>query len=269
MIVTSQIDYKTFMIKIFLKGIDSLLFNGAIGKNRRESRDLRKVSLVGEGLDYKLIVQYTKNPNCEITKLCEKYGSDKGGIQLQKDGRPYPWPSHTYADFYSMLFSHCRSSIKKVFECGLGTGTPGSTDGLLTAGGSLRMWRDFFPNAMVYGADIEWSVLFHEERISTFYIDQLNPDVIAEFWDKVGVQDFDLIVDDGLHTFKAGATLFQHSIDKLAHHGIYIIEDVGPSDLLLYKDFFAKKDFQVEYVSLFRPSTPLGDNNLVVVRKIN
>lgn len=257
------------MLEQILKNIDRILFKGAIGKNRRESRDLKKALLVGQGLDYKMISHYSKNPNCEITKLCEKYGSDKGGIQLRKDGRPYPWASHTYADFYSRLFSHCRNSIKNVFECGLGTGAPGSTDGLLTAGGSLRMWRDFFPNAMVFGADIEKSVLFHEERISTYFIDQLDPNAIKEFWDNVGVKDFDLIVDDGLHTFKAGATLFKHSIDKLNHYGIYIIEDVGPSDLLLYKDFFHNQDYQVEYVSLFRPSTPLGDNNLVVVRKRN
>ena len=74
----------------------------------------------------------------------------------------------------------------------------------------MRVWRDYFPNANVYGADIDKDILFSEERIKTFYIDQLNPSSIKDFWEKVNTKDFDLIVDDGLHTFKAGITLFKN-----------------------------------------------------------
>ena len=42
-------------------------------------------------------------------------------------------------------------------------------------GASLRVWRDYFPNAIIYGADIDKDILFAEERIKTFYIDQLDP----------------------------------------------------------------------------------------------
>jgi hypothetical protein len=49
------------------------------------------------------------------------------------------------------------------------------------------------------------------------------------------------MIDDGLHTFEAGSTLFLNSIDKLSSNGIYIIEDVTPQNLARYKKFFQNK----------------------------
>jgi hypothetical protein len=75
------------------------------------------------------------------------------------------------------------------------------------------------------------------------------------------------MLDDGLHVFAAGSCLFTHSINRLTDHGIYVIEDVTPGDLLRYKEFFSKTSYVVDYVTLFRPKLPLGDNSLVVIRK--
>ena len=74
-------------------------------------------------------------------------------------------------------------------------------------------------------------------------------------------------VDDGLHTFKAGSTLFTHSIEYLSTNGVYVIEDVSIKDLLLYKLFFNTQTYNVEYVVLDRPGLNPTDNNLIVVRK--
>jgi hypothetical protein len=38
-------------------------------------------------------------------------------------------------------------------------------------GASLYVWRDFFPNAYIFGADIDKEVLFNDKRITTGYID--------------------------------------------------------------------------------------------------
>jgi len=218
--------------------------------------------------DYKIVSYYQKNMNCELSRLCDVYGSDKG--ELVKNGHPYPWPSHTYADFYANLFSHCRNSVTKVFECGIGTNNPNLPSSMGISGkpgASLRVWRDYFPNATVYGADIDKDVLFEEDRIKTYFINQLDPVVISSFWGEVAIADFDFMIDDGEHTFEAGSTLFLHSIDKLSRNGIYIIEDVAPFNLVRYKQFFQNKNYIVEYVCLFRPSFGLADNSLVVVRK--
>jgi hypothetical protein len=134
-------------------------------------------------------------------------------------------------------------------------------------GASLRVWRDYFPNAMIFGADIDSTILFEEERIKTFYVDQTSKKAIEELWNQIGVSDFQLMVDDGLHKFEAGICLFENSVSRLAENGYYVIEDVNPYDMLGYKSYFSQTKFKVEYVSLCRPGIPLGDNQLVVIRQ--
>lgn len=211
---------------------------------------------------------YRKNYTCELSRLCDHYGSDKG--EVQSTGHPYPWPSHSYADYYSFLFSHCRLKPTKVFECGLGTNNPNLASSMGVngkPGASLRVWKDYFPNATIYGADIDKDVLFEEPRIKTFYVDQLDPQSIKEMWCEVSVRDFDFMVDDGLHTFDAGSTLFSNSISMLAEDGVYVIEDVSGLDLREYDKFFSQLDYRVEFISLHRVGMALGNNNLVVIRK--
>jgi hypothetical protein len=172
-------------------------------------------------------------------------------------------------DFVSRHFDHCREHVKKVFECGLGTNTPNLASSMGVngkPGASLRVWRDYFPAAQIYGGDIDRDILFEEDRIKTFYIDQTNPRSIREFWRLAGVGDFDLMVDDGLHTFAAGICLFENSIQKLSKNGFYMIEDIQPSDISLYASYFHELNYRVDLVSLYRPQHDLGDNSLVVVR---
>jgi hypothetical protein len=217
--------------------------------------------------DYKFVVTYEKNNKNMIAQLCDKYGSDKG--EIKTFGHPYTWQSMTYADFYLCLFHHCRNRVKRVFECGLGTNNPnlGSSMGVNgKPGASLRVWRDYFPNAFIVGADIDRDILFEDERIQTYYVDQLDADSIRALWGQVGCNDFDFMIDDGLHKYEAGSCLFENSISKLAKDGIYIIEDVEVNDLFRYKDFFSGKDYIVNYVNLYRPYEDSGDNNLIVIR---
>jgi hypothetical protein len=210
---------------------------------------------------------YSKNFECELASLCDKYGSDKG--EIISSGHPYPWPSHTYSDYYKRLWGHCREKVRKVFECGLGTNNPNlpsSMGKLGKPGASLRVWRDYFPNAQIYGADIDRDILFAEDRIRSFYIDQLSPEAVNQCWSEIGEENFDFIIDDGLHTFEAGSCLFTHSIRRLSREGIYIIEDVNEIDLRKYKEFFKSKNYLVDYICLYRNNLRLGDNSLVAIR---
>ena len=109
--------------------------------------------------------------------------------------------------------------------------------------------------------------MFSEDRIKTFYIDQLDAKAIDSFWAQVGDAEFDFMLDDGLHTFEAGKCLFLNSIKHLRQDGIYVIEDVTTPDLLQFKDFFKPLNYEVEFVTMFRPNIPLADNSLVVIRK--
>lgn len=218
--------------------------------------------------EWKFITYYSRELAQELALLCDVYGSDKG--ESKKIGHPYTWPSHSYVDYYARIFGHCRQSVKNVFECGIGTNNPTirANMGIYgKPGASLRVWRDYFPNALIFGGDIDTDILFDEDRIKTFYIDQLNPQSILDFWGLTGVDEFDFMVDDGLHTFEAGSTLFLNSFDRLAAGGIYVIEDVSFEDLSKYKAFFKNTHFHVDYILLERPNQYLEGNCLIVVRK--
>jgi hypothetical protein len=245
------------MLKRTIRKVDDLFFGRALQRHRYKKWLAKELNEMERDLGYKFIVYYSKDTHNLLSKLCDKYGSDKG--EIQTSGHPFPWRAQTYTDLYSLLFSNRRESVKKVFECGLGTNNPNAVSSMGPEGkpgASLRVWREFFPNAVIYGADIDRSILFEEDRIRTFYLDQLDPDTIRSFWEKIDVRDFDFMVDDGLHTFEAGSCLFEHSKHYLANRGVYVIEDVAPRDLLRYKKFFDGKEFVVDY-----------DNKLFSIKK--
>jgi hypothetical protein len=262
------------MIKSVIKKADQNLLGGRLRRWKidfynsefYQRQCLNKLSV---SLDHKMVVHYQRNAPGLLPELCDKYGSDKG--ERRRGDHPYPWPAHTFADYYSRLFDHHRHQITKVFECGLGTNNPALTSSMGIKGrpgASLRVWRDYFPNAQVFGADIDRDILFCEERIKTFYLDQTSPEAVADYWRQVGAADFDFMLDDGLHTFAAGVCLFENSIARLSKQGIYVIEDVTRSDLLKFREYFEGKPYQVDYVNLVRPGLNLDTNSLVVIRPI-
>jgi hypothetical protein len=248
--------------------IDNRFLGGIIRRSRAHLFDVLRTQLPVAGCDRKIVIHYKKDPTLHFAMLCDKYGSDKG--EIATFGHPYPWPSTTYADFYTLLFAGQRDSICNVFECGIGTNSPNLASSMGERGkpgASLRVWRDYFPNAKVVGADIDRDILFEDDRICTHYVDQRNPDSIRKLWSSVGVESFEIMVDDGLHLYEAGICLFENSIQMLGRNGVYIIEDVPPKDLVKYHNYFASKPYRVEYINLLRSDAITNDHNLVVIRK--
>jgi len=215
-------------------------------------------------------VSYNRDPPSDLNSLCDQYGADKGYYTLY-ESQPYLYPSNTYADFYTLFFHH-RRNFYKVIECGIGTNSPtwkSSTGG--KPGASLRVWRDYFPNAEIIGIDIDQDLLFHEDRIRTYQCDQTSRVSIRAFMEEAEVAkgSINLVIDDGLHRFIAGVTLFEELIASLDDEGIYIIEDVRRSDLQKYMNYFDAKSnlFNVFFVHLNQPRVGVRDNRLVVISK--
>lgn len=213
-------------------------------------------------------IDYASDAPGVLASLCDRHGSDKGS--RDPAGRPYPWPPHSYCDYYAMLFDHCRDRVRAVFECGLGTSNPTHDANMgpcARPGASLRVWRDYFPNAAIVGADIDRKILFTEARIRTHFVDQTDPEAIRAMWANEPIAGFDLMIDDGLHTGDAGICLFENSSHRLAQNGIWVIEDVTPENMTRYRDHFALRRWNVSFVRLERRGLALGDNSLVVVRR--
>jgi mannosyltransferase OCH1-like enzyme len=102
-------------------------------------------------------------------------------------------------------------------------------------GASVKAWRDFFTHANIFAVDIDESVLFSEDRIKTFKVDQSSHKSINEFINNVNVK-FDVIIDDGSHFIDHQIISAYELSQHLNEGGIYIIEDVHTKYLDSYDD---------------------------------
>ena len=114
---------------------------------------------------------------------------------------------HSYLDTYEELFKD-RRDITDLLEIGI------------DKGGSLKLWSDYFENATIQGMDIV-NVL-KIENIERVYIDFLDA------YDKKNIPNkkFDIIIDDGPHTFMSVIQFLFYYLPLLKDDGIAIIEDV-------------------------------------------
>ena len=205
------------------------------------------------------------------TPLCEIMGrnrSDKGSKNITTS-----W--HNYTTFYYSIFKDLCDKQLRVFELGIGTNNiyiKSNMGANGRPGASLFGWSEFFPNSQIFGADIDTNILFNTEKIKTFYCDQTNPEIIKKMWLEPDLQDnFDIIIEDGLHKFYANITFFENSIHKLKPNGYYIIEDICNSEEHLFINQI--KIWESQYKDcLFKllkisSTCNYSDNNLLVVVK--
>jgi hypothetical protein len=156
----------------------------------------------------------------ELTILAEKYGSDK-----------CPSILHSYTPVYNNLFKEIRTTTKSVLEIGIGyfemmSEIVGDT---YKPGASLRMWRDYFPNANIYSCDIVEKVVFQDERIHTWLANQRQPaslENLIKNIQEMGTETVDVIIDDGSHLITDQVISFITLWKHLSPGGLYIIEDV-------------------------------------------
>jgi hypothetical protein len=148
-------------------------------------------------------------PLCELAK---KYGTDKGGEHLIAGDT-----CHRYTEAYWEMFKDRREDIYNVLEIGVNYGC------------SLRMWRDFFPNAQIIGIDSnEECMRDYGERIRCFVADQYNESDLRYVMNQLDDIDLDLIVDDGSHEPAHQIFSAQVLLPFLAPDGDYVIEDIYP-----------------------------------------
>jgi hypothetical protein len=197
------------------------------------------------------------NQKTELCDIMNKYGSDKGN----------GW--HNYTIIYTELFKNIRNNHLNIFEVGLGTNNtdvPSNMGVNGKPGASLFGWREYFQNSNIYGADIDKRILFQDDRISTYFVDQLNGELIKEMWNKID-KKFDIIIDDGLHTFEANINFFENSYENLNEGGVFIIEDILiEKDLDKMKKYFENKNYKYQILNI-PISRNKFDNVLVIIYK--
>ena len=207
------------------------------------------------------------------TLLCAIMGynkSDKGNIDITRS-------HHNYTTYYYSIFKDLKDKELRIFELGLGTNNiylPSNMGINGRPGASLYGWREFFINSKIYGADIDKEILFNEDRIETFYCDQTDPEIIKNLWLEPSLkEDFDIIIEDGLHTFDANICFFEHSIHKLKVNGYYIIEDIVTHEIPLFIDKITQYINENKYTGLkfnlltIPSQVNTYDNTLLVIHR--
>jgi hypothetical protein len=183
----------------------------------------------------------------ETTELCDlawKYGTDK-----------CPKIKHNYTPIYYDLLKDKRDSFKKILEIGIGDGERMSHEKIpphYQKGASLRMWRDFFPKAHIYGVDIIPNCLFQDERITTFLADATNDFELSNIIKDIG-SDIDMVIDDGGHSLVSQLQTFGILMPLLKKDVIYIIEDARFPDSI--KEKLSDYDCRVLRLSRRRQDT--------------
>ena len=201
----------------------------------------------------------------DLCKIMAHYGSDTG----------HPIKSsrlHDYTIFYHGIFSDIKNKNLRIFELGLGTNNTNIKSNMGVHGkpcASLYGWRHFFPNSMIFGADIDKDILITFPKIKTYYCDQTNPKIIEKMWTEPLLREnFDIIIEDGLHTFDANVCFFENSIHKLKKNGYYIIEDIHNNDVHLFNDEIDKWENAYPNLTFFfvlNIYMKKEDNNLLVI----
>jgi len=199
-----------------------------------------------------------------ITPLCKiafQYGTDK-----------CPQLVHFYTQFYYELFKDRRETVKKVMELGIGHYRKMKFldkifDPRLNRnyerGASLKMWRDFFPNAQIYGIDNEPECMFEDERIKTFIGDEYSAKDWVDIIEKTGT-DIDLFVDDGSHYRRHQLFTAQTLLPLFKKDIIYIIEDVPHPEWLAEK-LKNLSGFDCQIIKSPK-NPPMRMDNLIVVK---
>jgi len=193
-----------------------------------------------------------------LCKIAYKYGTDK-----------CPKIKHNYTPYYYDLLKD--KKIKKVLEMGIGNypdmkhvdkAYDKKLKRVYIKGASLKMWRDFFPEAQIYGADVLPETMFEDERIKTFVCDERDEKSIKELIKETG-SDIDLFVDDGSHKKEHQIHLAKTILPLLKEGVIYIIEDVGWTDHIVKE----LDEYICKVPNLVKVTEHTSKDRLIVVKK--
>lgn len=170
-----------------------------------------------------------------LLEIWEKYKSDKGTV-------------HSYMPYYNKVLEDYKHTENGVLEIGV------------SGGNSIKMWREYFTKAKMYGNDLSFHqrVLDGVKNVKWLKGNQSDEKTFKE------IQNLDVIIDDGSHKLHDQLKSFKLLWPKLNPGGIYIIEDIR--DIDGEKEHFTKLHKNV-FVHDFRKLKNRSDDVIIEIRK--
>lgn len=144
-----------------------------------------------------------------LKDLAIKYGTDKIDSN-------HTYNNISYIDIYDKYMKDRRNTVKKFLEIGVRDGQ------------SVKMWKDYFPNAIIYGIDIDPSCKkYEDDRIKIMIGDQNDDSFLKKIKKEVG--EIDILLDDGSHINDHQIKTFNYLYPLVSKNGLFIIEDLANS----------------------------------------
>lgn len=148
-----------------------------------------------------------------LTQIASKYPTDKGVMIF---------PFLSYTRHYADLFEKIRHQELNILEIGL------ARRGIRNSAGytcpSLEMWLEYFPNAKLYGFDIDDFSAVNLPRTTIVRGDQGKPEDLMRIIDIC--PKFNIIIDDGSHASFHQQITLKTLFPFVESQGLYIIEDL-------------------------------------------
>lgn len=170
----------------------------------------------------------------ELQLLAEKHETDKA--------------EHGYCDIYDKKLAVRRHEPLNVLEIGV------------YMGGSLRMWREYFPNATIHGLDINVERCGAIDGVTLHKQDAADAVLLRKLAEKHG--PWDLIIDDASHTMKHQQRTFDTLWPHVESGGYYIIEDLHTSFMPKFElhafDVNRKEESTFKMVEAFKEGKPFS-----------
>ena len=162
---------------------------------------------------------------------------------------------HCFCELYDTFFKSIKSTASNILEIGI------------DKGGSILLWSQYFtnPQANIYGLDCSsrycmnsyvFDRIQQDKRVKIVdLVDAYNPTTTEQF----NNDKFDIIVDDGPHTFTSNKACLQLYSQLLSDKGILVIEDIQdynyiyslyehvPDELKQYVEVYDLRDCKNQY----------------------
>lgn len=160
-----------------------------------------------------------KRHSWQLRKLANKHRSDKGDIYYN---------AHGYADIYEFLLRDKKHAPLRLLEIGLLRHDVQARNpvGPYAQAPSLAMWREYFPNAEIYGFDIaDFSGVPDVPGVHICRGDMGDETDLARLIEISG-GEFDVIIDDASHASHHQQIALRFLFPHLKTGGLYFIEDL-------------------------------------------
>lgn len=144
-----------------------------------------------------------------MIQVLPKLADLAAGLDTDKESR------HGYlSGMYERVLAPYRVMTSRILEIGV------------YHGGSIMLWRDAFPHAVIHGADIAEVPpnLRHMHRTVIHQFDAYDPVFVS------GLPYMMVIIDDGPHTLESHQAFIRLYKNRLSPGGVMVIEDIPNED---------------------------------------